>query len=70
MAASSPPLSAPAIASGSAMIWSGEKDMFAPEVNAAIVSTMLAPASAPQSATVMTSQRDALDVDWSIGGDG
>jgi hypothetical protein len=52
------------------MIWPGEKDMFAPEVNAAIVSTTLAPASAPKSATVMTSQRDALDVKWSIGGDG
>lgn len=43
-------------------------DMLEPEANAAIVSTMLPPASAPQSATATTSQRDELVVEWSIGG--
>jgi hypothetical protein len=43
-------------------------DMLEPEANAAIASTMLPPASAPQSATATTSQRDELVVEWSIGG--
>lgn len=41
-------------------------DMLEPEANAAIDSTMLPPASVPQSATATTSQRDDLVVEWSI----
>ena len=43
-------------------------DMLEPEANVAIVSTMLPPASAPQSATATTSQRDEFLVEWSIDG--
>jgi hypothetical protein len=43
-------------------------DMREPDANAAIASTMLPPASAPQSATARTSQRDELIVEWFVGG--